>query len=171
MLTSLLCAARVSMTEPFGLVWVTRRRHLRIRARAQNWIETARCSSSDPCNRFHCAPAHFTVNFMQRDERCKYGCGFMREPKFMAAVSGRRASLHISGAIHHAINPLTSSLPSSHSAATRCSAMLLRFHTRWHLNEQIHECTSLTLKRPAEECAFRPAVNSPRPTPCCQGWP
>lgn len=108
---------------------------------------------------------------MQRDERCKYGCGFMREPKFMAAVSGRCASLHISGSIHHAINPLTSSLPSSPSAATRCSAMLLRFHTHWHLNERIHECTSLTPKRPAEECAFKPAVNSPWPTLCCQGWP
>lgn len=65
------CAARVSMTEPFCLVWVTRQRHLRIWDRAQNcrkWIESVRCSSSDPCNRFDCAPAHFTVFHAARRE-------------------------------------------------------------------------------------------------------
>ncbi len=71
----------------------------------RNWVENGHPSSSDPCNGLWSVPLHFTANFVRWDERCKYVCGFMREPRFMTAVWGPRRSLNTSAPIHHVINP------------------------------------------------------------------
>lgn len=52
----------------------------------KNWAENGHPSSSDPWNGLWSVPSHFTANFMRWDERRKYVCGFMHEPRFMAAV-------------------------------------------------------------------------------------